>query len=224
VTQANDKRADLTRRQILRAAAHRFAHRPYSRVSLDDILVDAAVTKGAMYFHFRSKYALALALIAEQTDKGRASANEVLARRLSALEALIDISYQFAAHDLSDEVTRAGMNLATSVGLADGLQAKLLSEWIDAFALILQRAIAEGDVRSGVEPEVAGRLLVSFHMGFRQTSEMSDSHSYFTDLEQIWLLILAGLAEPDRIDYMTQFVRRRTTVAFDTVPLRHGQP
>lgn len=107
MTVPGDKRAELTRRQILRAAAHQFAHRPYSQVSLDDILA-AAVTKGAMYFHFRSKYALAVALIDEHTKMGRAAANKVLARRLSGLETLIDISYWFAAHDLSDEVTGRG--------------------------------------------------------------------------------------------------------------------
>ena len=222
MTEPTDKRADLTRREILRAAAHQFAHRPYSQVSLDDILADAAVTKGAMYFHFRSKYALALALIDEQADKGRAAANDVLARRLSGLETLIDVSYLFAAHDLSDEVTRAGLNLVENVGRIDGIQAKLLSEWIDVFAVILQRAIAEGDVRAEVKPEVAGRLLVALHMGLRQANELSDSHKFFTDLEQIWLVILASLAQPDRIGYMTQFVRRRTAVAVDTVPLRPG--
>ncbi len=177
-----------------------------------------------MYFHFRSKYALAVALIDEHTEKGRAAANKVLARRLSGLETLIDISYWFAAHDLSDEVTRAGMNLMASVGLADGLQTKLLSEWVDAFAVIVQRAITEGDVRADVKPEVAGRMVVALHVGLRQSSELSDSQRFLTDLEQIWVVMLAGLATPDRIEYMEQFVKRRTAVAVDTVPLRPEQP
>lgn len=37
-------------------------------------------------------------------------------------------------------------------------------------------------------------------------------------------MVLAGLAEPDRIDYLTQFVRRRAAVAVNTVPLRSGEP
>ena len=224
MTEASDKRADLTRRQILHAAAHQFAHAPYSQVSLDDILEKAAVTKGAMYFHFRSKHALALAVIDEQNDKGRAAANAVVARRLSGLETLIDISYVIAVQDLSDEVGRAAMNLVESVGRADGVQAKLLGEWIDAFTMVLQRAIAEGDVRDDVNPEVAGRLLVALYMGLRQTSELSDSRKFFTDLEQIWLLLLAALAQPDRMAYMTQFIRRRTAVAVNTVPLRADTP
>jgi TetR/AcrR family transcriptional regulator, transcriptional repressor for nem operon len=224
VTEASDKRADLTRRHILHAAAHQFAHAPYSQVSLDDILNRATVTKGAMYFHFRSKHALALAVIDEQNDKGRAAANDVLARRLSGLETLIDISYVIAVQDLSDEVGRAAMNLVESVGRADGLQTKLLGEWIDAFTMVLQRAIAEGDVRDDVKPEVAARLFVALYMGLRQASELYDSHRFFSDLEQVWLLILAAIARPDRLDYITQFIRRRTAVAVNTVPLRADMP
>lgn len=111
-----------------------------------------------------------------------------------------------------------------SVGLADGLQTKLLSEWVDAFAVIVQRAITEGDVRADVKPEVAGRMVVALHVGLRQTSELSDSQRFFTDLEQIWVVMLAGLATPERIEYMEQFVKRRTAVAVDTVPLRPEQP
>ena len=57
------EQADITRLQILQAAAHQFATQPYSQVNLDDILATADVTKGALYFHFRSKHALATAVI-----------------------------------------------------------------------------------------------------------------------------------------------------------------
>jgi hypothetical protein len=100
------------------------------------------------------------------------------------------------------------------------VQAKLLGQWIDAFAMVLQRAIAEGDIRGDVKPEVGGRLIVALYMGLRQTSDLSDSHTFFTHLEQVWQLIFAALAQPERIPYMTQFVKRRTAVAENTVPLR----
>lgn len=219
MTESGDKRADLTRRQILRAAAHQFAHRLYSQVSLDDILADAEVTKGAMYFHFRSKYALAMALIDGQIDVNRSATNVVLAQRLSGLETLVDITYVIAVQDLSDELGRAAMNLVESVGRADGVQAKVLGQWTDSFALVLKRAIDEGDVRDDADPVVGGRLLVALYMGLRQTSELSDSRKYFTDLEQSLLVLLRGLAKPDRIGYMNQFIKRRTAVAMETVPL-----
>jgi AcrR family transcriptional regulator len=216
VTDPTEKRADLTRHQILTAAARQFAHRPYSQVSLDDILGDARVTKGAMYFHFRSKSALALAIIDEQADMGRLAANEVLARRLSGLESVVDLLYLFAVREVSDPVARATFNLVEGIGRAGGVQAKLLGQWIDSFALILRRAIDDGDVMDDVDPATAGRLLVSLYMGLRQTSDLADPHKFFADLEAMWMLILPGLAADDRIGYLTQFIKRRTALALNT--------
>jgi AcrR family transcriptional regulator len=216
VTDPSEKRADLTRHQILTAAARQFAHRPYSQVSLDDILGDARVTKGAMYFHFQSKSALALAIIDEQADMGRLAANEVLARRLSGLESVVDLLYLFAVREVSDPVARATFNLVEGIGRAGGVQAKLLGQWIDSFALILRRAIDDGDVMDDVDPATAGRLLVSLYMGLRQTSDLADPHKFFADLEAMWMLILPGLAADDRIGYLTQFIKRRTALALNT--------
>jgi AcrR family transcriptional regulator len=216
VTDPSEKRADLTRHQILTAAARQFAHRPYSQVSLDDILGDARVTKGAMYFHFQSKSALALAIIDEQADMGRLAANEVLARRLSGLESVVDLLYLFAVREVSDPVARATFNLVEGIGRAGGVQAKLLGQWIDSFALILRRAIDDGDVMDDVDPATAGRLLMSLYMGLRQTSDLADPHKFFADLEAMWMLILPGLAADDRIGYLTQFIKRRTALALNT--------
>jgi hypothetical protein len=62
--------------------------------------------------------------------------------------------------------------------------------------------------------------MVALQMGLRQTSDLSDSHSFFIDLEQIWLVVIRGVVKPDRIAYMKQFIRRRTAVATNTVALR----
>ena len=91
-----DGRADTTRRHILRAASHQFARRAYHDVGLDDILAEAELTKGAMYFHFRSKHALAVAIIERQSASGIVAVEELLARKLSGLETLIDFTYLIA--------------------------------------------------------------------------------------------------------------------------------
>ena len=91
-TSSSDGRADTTRRQILRAASHQFARRAYHDVGLDDILAEAELTKGAMYFHFRSKHALAVAIIERQITAGTAALDDLLARKLSGLETLDRLS------------------------------------------------------------------------------------------------------------------------------------
>ena len=209
----NDRRADTTRLQILRAASRQFARKSYSLVSLDDILADAEVTKGAMYFHFRSKHALATAIIEYRFAVARGAVDELVALKLSGLETLIDITYLIAVDDIGDESARAGLNLLESIGRTDTLQASVLGDWVVAFAAITRRAVDDGDVVEHHEPEDIARLLVSMYLGLRQTSNLAEPDRFLHDLERVWGLILPGIAKPDRIDYLTQFVRRRTAVA-----------
>jgi len=213
VTDQVDRRPDTTRLQILRAASRQFAHRPYSLVSLDDILADAEVTKGAMYFHFRSKFALATAIVEHSAELGRMAVKELLARGLSGLEALIDISVLIAGMDISDENTRAGLNLLESIGRTDAFQAGVLEAWVAGFAEISRRAIAEGDIDNSRDPVGIARLLVSMYLGIRQTSDLDDPQRLLSDLESAWTLVLPGISNPDRVGYLTQFVRRRTALA-----------
>jgi TetR/AcrR family transcriptional repressor of nem operon len=220
VTVTSDRRADATRQQILRAAAHQFARRPYSLVSLDDILAEAEVTKGAMYFHFRSKHALALAVIDEQSRNGRLAVKELLANKLSGLETLIDISYQTAVRDINDEVARAGLNLLESIGRHNKLQANVLAPWINAFAVLVERAITEGDIADQHDPGEVGKVLVSLYIGIRQTSNLDEPQEFLTAVEKTWLLVLPAIANPQRMDYLSQFIKRRAALALNKTAIR----
>lgn len=206
----------MTRRQILRAASHQFARRAYHDVGLDDILTEAELTKGAMYFHFRSKHALAVAIIERQTAAGIVAMEDLRSRNLSGLETLIDFSYLIAAQDILTDGVRAGLNLLESAGRSEGLQERLFDEWIQALAVVAERAIADGDVDKRWSPQDVGRLIVSLHMGLRQTSNLDEPERFLLDLEKSWALLLTGILQPDRIDYFSQFVRRRTALAIST--------
>jgi TetR/AcrR family transcriptional regulator, transcriptional repressor for nem operon len=217
MSELSDKRASTTRDQILRAAAHQFAQRPYYAVGLDDILAEAQLTKGAMYFHFRSKHALALAIVDEQTERAAESVKNLLARKLSGLESLIDVSYLIAVGDITQDVTRASFNLLESVGRTEKLQARLLGGWIQLMGEIAQRGIAEGDIVDQADPEDVGRLLVSIFVGMRQASNLDEPVQLLSDFGKALSTVLGGIVQPDRIDYFAQFVKRRTALAIKAV-------
>lgn len=219
---STDGRADTTRQQILRAAAHQFARRAYHDVGLDDILAEAELTKGAMYFHFRSKHALAVAIIEQHIAVGRVAVQELLSKELSGLETLIDFTYLAASRDLGQDVSRAAGHLLESVGRTEGLRARLLDGWIDALTEVVRRAIAEGDVAPHCDPEDVGRLVVSMYMGLRQTSDLDAPQRYLLDLEKNWVLVLQGILQPDRFDYFRQFLRRRTALAVNSMAAREA--
>jgi TetR/AcrR family transcriptional repressor of nem operon len=217
MSELGDKRSDTTRDQILRAASHQFAQRPYYAVGLDDILAEAQLTKGAMYFHFRSKHALALAIVDEQTVKSGAAIKDLLTRKLSGLETLIDVSYLIAMNDITQDVTRAAFNLLESVGRTEKLQERLLHGWIELLGKIAGRGIREGDIVDHRDPEDIGRLLASIYIGMRQASSLDDPAVLLSDFEKALSMVLRGIVQPDRIDYFTQFVKRRTALAIKAV-------
>jgi len=213
VTELSQKSVDSTRALILRAACRQFAAKAYSSVSLDDILAEAEVTKGAIYFHFRSKHALAEAIIDERTEITRSSIAELLSRKLSGLETIIDIIYLVAAQDYGTDVGRAGLNLMDSMGRIEGVQSRRLDEWVKAMAKVVARAAEEGDIAEGLDPEDVARLLISLYTGTRLTTRLNDSEQFLTTMEKTWALILPTFANPDRLGYFMQFIKRRTSHA-----------
>jgi TetR/AcrR family transcriptional repressor of nem operon len=222
MTETTDTRADSTRQQILRAAARQFARLPYHQVGLDDVLAEAELTKGAMYFHFRSKHALALAIIEDQITRSDAAISDLLARKLSGLETLIDFSYQLAVRDISEDISRSALHLVESIGRVEGLQTKLHRHWIDNLTVAVQRGIGEGDVVEHCDAHDVGRLVASSYMGLRQTAELDEPGVFLTDFEKMWSLILPGFVRPERVDYFRQFITRRTKIAIGSTSALAG--
>jgi TetR/AcrR family transcriptional regulator, transcriptional repressor for nem operon len=222
MSESTDKRADTTRQQILRAAARQFARLPYHQVGLDDVLAEAELTKGAMYFHFRSKHALALAVIDDLTAQSSEVVADLLSRKFSGLETLIDFSYQLAVRDITEDIARAGFNLLESIGRPEGLQVNLLGAWIQTLAGIVERAIAEGDILDECDPHDVGQLLVSIYLGLRQTSDLDEAEQFLRHFEKAWVLVLTGIVGPDRIDYFKQFIGRRTALAISSTTALAG--
>jgi TetR/AcrR family transcriptional regulator, transcriptional repressor for nem operon len=213
MTEASERRAGTTRQRLIAAASRQFAQSPYSMVSLDDILAEAELTKGAMYFHFPSKQALALAIIDDLTEMSRAAVTELLARKMSGLETLIDLVYLLAVQDTQDEVARAGVRLLETLDHTT----TLWQSWIEIVTTLVQKAIAEGDVVDHLDPEDLAKMLVALWVGIRRISNLDQPDQRLDNLQKAWILALPSFTNPDRIDYFTQFIRRRHALAMKKI-------
>jgi TetR/AcrR family transcriptional regulator, transcriptional repressor for nem operon len=182
-------------------------------VSLDDILVEAELTKGAMYFHFSSKQALALAIIDDLTEMSRAAAIELLARKMSGLETLIDLVYLRAVQDTQRDVARAGVRLLDALDNPTSVPPALWQSWIEFVTTLIQRAVAEGDVIDQHDPEDIAKMLVALWVGVRRTSNLDQPEDYLDDLQKAWIVALPSFTNPDRVDYFTRFIQRRHALA-----------
>jgi TetR/AcrR family transcriptional repressor of nem operon len=213
---ASERRADTTRHRLIAAASHQFARRSYSMVSLDDILAAAELTKGAMYFHFPSKQALALAIIDDLNEMSRAAVSELLTRRMSGLETLIDLVYLRAVQDTQNELARAGVRLLDALDNTD-LGTPLWQSWIEFVTTLAQKAIAEGDFTDQHDPEDIAKMLVALWVGMRRISDPDQPEHYLDNLQKALILTLPSFTDPDRIDYFTQFIKRRHALAVKKV-------
>jgi len=209
MTEASGRRADTTRQRLIAAASRQFAHHPYSMVSLDDILTEAELTKGAMYFHFPSKQALASAIVDDLSEITRAAVTELLARKMSGLETLIDLVYLLAVQDTEHEVARAGVRLLETLDKT----ATLLQSWIELVTTLIQKAMTEGDVIDHHDPEDIAKMLVALWLGTRRISDPDLPEHYLDNLQKAWIMALPSFTNPDRIDYFTQFIQRRHALA-----------
>jgi AcrR family transcriptional regulator len=213
MTEASERRADTTRQRLIAAASRQFAHRSYSMVSLDDILAEAELTKGAMYFHFPSKQALALAIIDDLAEMSGATVTELLAHKMSGLETLIDLVYRLAVQDTQQEVARAGVRLLDTLDNTTAQPPKLWQSWIEFVTTLTQKAVTEGDVIDQHDPEDIAKMLVALWVGIRRISDLDQPELYLDNLQKAWVLALPSFANPDRIDYFTQFIKRRRAFA-----------
>ena len=65
-TTLREQRTQETRRLILDAAYRVFAARGYGQATIDDVLAEAGISKGALYHHFASKEELFKALLEDR--------------------------------------------------------------------------------------------------------------------------------------------------------------
>lgn len=217
INQDPDTRAEVTRQKIMDSAARHFARRAFASVSVDEVIADTDVSKGALYFHFQSKHALALALVEHHAAAVRAGTMELLAHGGSGLETMVEITFMVATLDVCDDYARAAANLASEVRRPRDHGAGPIDEWIKGSILVLEQAIADGDVRADCDPEVLAQVLVGHYAGMRQVSDLDDAPSFLNNVKNSWCTTLPGFASPDRVDYLTQFISRRAGAAIRSI-------
>ncbi|GGX82316.1 ScbR family autoregulator-binding transcription factor [Streptomyces fructofermentans] len=150
------ERAARTRRAVLEAAAVVFAEHGYTAATVADILKTAGVTKGALYFHFDSKEALARGVLDRQTD-------QLLPAQAIKLQEMVDLAMAVAHRLVHEPLLRAGARLsADPIGRRHYGSAWPL--WVGMVTQILTEAHQRGETLAHVVPgEVAEMVVSSFN-------------------------------------------------------------
>jgi len=173
--EAATERGEATRREILQAAAKAFAASGYAGASLNDIIRDAGVTKGGFYFHFPSKEALALAVLAYKQEQWATRVMAATMQHTGAMEqmnAMVETLIELHEKDrAADAIARICMELSQDPRMVPRV-APQFDVWIDLTASLFARAQEEGVIRSDLDPRAMGEAAVAAFVGLENISKV----------------------------------------------------
>lgn len=168
-------KGEATRAFLLRTAAEVFAERGYAATTQNDLIAASGLTKGAFYFYFRSKSALALAVLQEQQARWLSQIGErVLTEATAAdqLRALVPAMLDLISADPSAwSVTRLTKELSADPDVAEQV-CKPMVEWVAFVADVIRRGQTDGDLRGGLDPESVAAVLVGAFDGLKSLTDV----------------------------------------------------
>ena len=193
--------AEATRVKLLKTALSVFSAKGYAAATLDDVAKAAKVTRGAIYWHFKSKADLYNTLIQELSARGTTVVQQALAEGGTLIEILRRIFVRQCALIEDDKEARAVMELALfKTGLDSELQAGRKKQIDEGNALItgiagaMQAGVLQGLLRNDMDPADMARAFIAFENGaIQQWLASPRSFSLKTSAESFADILITGL-------------------------------
>lgn len=189
---AKQERAIRTRRAIVEAAGAVFDEHGYTSTTIAMVLERAQVTKGALYFHFASKEALAQAVLNEQVPFG------TVPPQACKLQEIVDMTFVVARRLLDNALLRGSVRLAVDQETPSGVDhGEPFRQWAQALTERLEAARQRGELLPTVKPAETVELLVGTFTGIQLMSRALTDRSDLGDrLAVMWAHILPSIAVP----------------------------
>ncbi|ROQ57472.1 TetR family transcriptional regulator [Streptomyces sp. 840.1] len=172
---AKQDRAIRTRQTILSAAANVFEKHGYQAATIAEILSEAQVTKGALYFHFQSKEELAQGVLSEQEQRLG------VPEHACKTQELVDVIMLHAYRLQTDPMVRAGVRLSLDQQAHDLDRSGPFLNWGEVLRGLLDQAQAQGELLPHVVPRETSDVLVGCFAGVQA---MSQALSKYQDLAE----------------------------------------
>ncbi len=194
-------RAMATREALIRGAAVVFERLGYGNASLADVVKEADVTKGALYFHFGSKDELAYAVIAEQNRTSQLSGQAIIDLGRPALETMILLCADLGRQLMTDPVVQAGIRLTTEAASFPPTVIEPYRDWLLVFENLIHRGIDEGDIRADIAPDALARFIIPSFTGVQLVAAVFTSRQdLLSRIREMWEILLPSIAEKGRYD------------------------
>ncbi len=195
-------RAERTRARILDAAASVFGDKGFDGASLNDVIRASDVTKGAFYFHFKSKEEVALAAFRFKQEQLVARLFADAGNQPDALKQLRALLRARARLLAEDPAFRCFLRLALDLEVKaepGSVFAGFLELSIGRFVELVKRGQGEGVIDAALNPRVAGEGIFSAMIGADEVSRLlSGGKDLVRRTEGLLDLLEAGLRSRSR--------------------------
>jgi AcrR family transcriptional regulator len=180
------KKAEATRHTILQKAFELIYVKGYKTTSIDDILATTDVTKGAFYYHFKSKDEMGLAIIEEILKPTLTSSLiEPLQKEQDPLDAVYGMMYHLLMENsfLKVELGCPASNLTQEMTPWNGAFSKALDEltleWENLLTHTFEKGKKAGLVRKDVKVKQVVLFLMSGYWGIRNFGKLANSREVY---------------------------------------------
>ena len=193
--------AAVTRSAVLKSALSVFSAKGYAAATLDDVASAAKVTRGAIYWHFKSKADLYNTLVEELSARGASVVQQAVSEGGTLIDILRRVFISQCALIEDDKEARAVMELALfKTGLDPELQAGRKKQIEAGNALIagiadaMKMGVSQGVLRDGMDPTDMARAFIAFENGaIQQWLASPKSFSLKKSAESFAEILIKGL-------------------------------
>jgi AcrR family transcriptional regulator len=195
----------------MNAAVDLFSEIGYPATGLRDIIERAAMTKGAFYYHFESKESLAAAIVEEGGTALHTAFLDICGSSSPALENMIHGLFVVADVFADDKFARTGVQLIRGLAEYNAVAASTYGVWLEEMNTQARKASAEGDLRSDVDPDGVGQVIVGAMLGAELISNVtSGGGDLVRRVIQTWEILLPAIAAEESLPYFREFLRRES--------------
>jgi AcrR family transcriptional regulator len=207
---APQARSETTRQKILDAAMDLFSEVGYATAGLGEIIERAGMTKGALYHHFDSKEALATAIIEQGTTLTSDAFRRVCESSSPALENVIHGVFVVTDLLVSDKKARTAEQLTRALAEFNPAATQVWSSRLDAITAQARLAIAEGDLRDGLDSEVVSESILNAMLGAELLAKTADGNDHTKRLTRSLELLLPAIVADASLAYFREFLARES--------------
>jgi len=187
------KKSEATRLNILQKAFELIYVKGYQTTSVDEIIATTQVTKGAFYYHFKTKDEMGLAIINELLISNfKSTFIEPLNNTDDPLESIyqlmygilmendfLKVEYGCPASNFTQEMAPWNIEFTKALN-------KLSAQWENAIIQCIETGKKNGTVKADVEAKEIAVFVMSGYWGVRNLGKLKNSKS-------VYLIYLKGL-------------------------------